>query len=71
MSAIEYHEHTLICDGPRCTATYGPFGVKRSLSALRERAAKEGWTYVPTGRGWRYDEDYCPKDKTFSERKEP
>lgn len=67
MSAIEYREQTLACDTPDCTATYGPFGVRRSLPVLRERAARDGWAYVPRdsaprSSSWRLDEDYCPKD---------
>jgi hypothetical protein len=66
VSAIEYREYTLLCDGSAglCTAQYGPFGVERTRSELRKLATGDGWTHVRVDWGGpRYDKDYCPAHK--------
>lgn len=66
MSAIQYQEFTLLCngDGNRCRAQYGPFGVDRSRAALRRLAEAEGWTHVHEPRTMRsLDQDFCPAHK--------
>jgi len=67
VTALEYREYALSCDGPGCTKTYGWFGVERSRAALRKLAAKEGWTHVRSPRGRRADDDFCPDHKPTPE----
>jgi hypothetical protein len=65
VSAIEYREYTLLCDGDggKCIAQFGPFGVEQSRAKLRAQAAKAGWTYVRSALGHTCDDDYCPAHK--------
>lgn len=63
MTAIEWREYTLFCDGEGCTAQFGPLGREMPRAKLRELAAECGWTHVRGRYGRSYGLDYCRAHK--------
>jgi hypothetical protein len=64
-----YTRTTIECDhfdGRYCVKEYEPpmdYTGKRTASALRRLAAKDGWTYVRSDIARFADEDFCPEHK--------
>lgn len=61
MTAYQYSEFTLRCDGPDCRAKFGPRASSRA--GLRRLAVKAGWARVRSVAGRKYDRDFCPDHK--------
>ena len=73
MTAYEWSQVELQCNAPACYERFtGERGLRptsgETRAALRKRAAGEGWTYVRSKLGRRYDgRDFCPGHKPGTE----
>jgi hypothetical protein len=69
VTAYEWTQVELQCNAPGCyERSTGERGLRptsgETRAALRKRAAGEGWTYVRSKLGRRYDgSDFCPGHK--------
>jgi hypothetical protein len=64
MTATEYREYTLHCDGPSCRARYKSVRGPVPRAEVRRAAARDGWTHVrEAGRPVSTDQDFCPNHK--------
>jgi hypothetical protein len=69
VTAFEWTQTELLCDAPGCYERFtGERGLRptsgETRAALRKRAAGEGWTFVRSKLGRRYDgRDFCPEHK--------
>jgi hypothetical protein len=62
MTALEYRDYQLICDGKECNERFYD-GHETPRARLRLEARKAGWTHTRSCFGRKYDDDFCPKHK--------